>query len=338
MKLTLREAKEVLKDVAGISGMKVTDKNLPTVINRAAQELVESGDFPELVDQYIFKLHDSFLVLPYFLEKATHVAVDQNPIELRSPWFEFMQHGPGIIEPSDTWHVLLERNNIPTFRNVPNTGGPWKVKITAEVDESTDGVEPIFHLRGYDENNVERYSTLNSTEWGRGEDLIISKAAGFTTTSSFNWSNITQIVKPVTKGRIFLDVTDGITDIRIGEYAPEERSPSNRVYLLPGVADCNNETDSSGLRTEVDLVIRAKKRFVKALDDNDELQITSINALESMIIAQTKRRNQKVEEYAQMRGVAIGLMTDKSNSTEQRTKRPLLSFTRTAGFNYPNIR
>ena len=338
MKITLREAKEVLKDVAGISGMDIANKNLPGVINRACQELVESGDFPELVDQYIFKLHDSFLVLPYFLEKATHIAVDQVPIEMRSPWYEFMQHGPGIIVPSDTWHILLERNNIPTFRNVPNTGGPWKAKITAEVDESVDGVEPIFHIRGYDENNVERYSTLNSTEWGRGEDIIISKSVGFTTIGTFNWSNITAITKPITKGRIFLDVTDGITDIRIGEYAPEERSPSNRVYMLPGVADCNNETDSQGLRTEVDLVIRAKKRFVKALDDNDELQITSINAIESMIIAQTKRKNQKVEEYVQMRQVAIGLMADKSNSTEQRTKQPLLSFSKTSGFNYPRIR
>ena len=38
MKITLREAKEVLKDVAGISGMDIGNKNLPGVINRACQE------------------------------------------------------------------------------------------------------------------------------------------------------------------------------------------------------------------------------------------------------------------------------------------------------------
>ena len=92
------------------------------------------------------------------------------------------------------------------------------------------------------------------------------------------------------------------------------------------------------MRTEVDIVIRAKKRVVKALDDNDELQRIRIKAIESMIIAQTKRKNKKVEEYGQRRQVAIGLMADKSKSTEQRTKQPLLSFSKTSGFNYPRIR
>ena len=135
-----------------------------------------------------------------------------------------------------------------------------------------------------------------------------------------------------------MDATDGVTDIRIGEYAPEERSPANRVYLIPGVQKCDDAISSTGLINEVDMLVRAKRAFVKALDDNDVLAISNIDAIESMMIAQQKRKNQKIEDYNSMRGTAVGLMAEQTNHTEQRSKRPFISFTKTAGFNYARIR
>lgn len=337
MSLTLGQAKDELANVAGISGMSLTHIELTNTINRACAELLKSGDHPESVDRYQFTLHDGFLVLPHFLEKATHVTINRVPMELRSPWFEFVQHGPGIIKPEDLRNVIVERGRIPGFRNVPLTGGPWQIKLTGEVDESVDGVEPIVHLRGYDENKLEIYSTGSDTLWGKGEDLTISRAVGFTVTSSFNYSALISLVKPVTKGRIFMDATDGVTDIRIGEFAPEETTPYNRVYLIPGVADCEATTTTT-LDAEVDALIRAKRSFVKAIVDEDLLQVNNIDAIETMIIAQEKRKNQNVNDYVSLRTVALGLMADESAHTEQRTKRPFISFGRTAGFNYPRVR
>jgi len=338
MRLTLGEAKEELKDVAGISGMTIDDLNLPTVINRAVREILQSGDWAETVDRYAFKMHDGFLVLPHFLEKATHLTVNKRPMEFRNQWFEFLQHGPGIVEKEDLIKVALDRGSSPTFRNIPNTGGPWKLKITGEViEKDADGKPLIIHLGGHDENLKEIYSTGNDTMWGRGEDLVISQAAGFTSTTTFNYSSLQTISKPITRGRIFMDATDGTTEIRIGEFAPAERSPCNSVYLIPGVGDCDLETQSVGLSNEIDVVIRAKLSFVKAIDDTDILQVSSIDAIESMMIAQQKRANQNVSDYTEMRSVAKGLMADLTRHTEQRGKKPFFSVSRTAGMHYPKI-
>jgi len=335
MRLTLGEAKGELNDVAGISAMDLLDPNLVKVINRAVRELLQSGDYAETVDRYMFKMFDGFLVMPHFLQKPTHITVNKVPREFRNQWFEFLQHGPGQIGKEDLIRPVLDRGEIPTFRNIPNTGGPWKIKISAEVVEKDDKGKPlVLHLGGHDENEKEIYSTGNDTMWGRGEDLVISQSAGFMTTSSFNYSSLQTISKPVTRGRIFMDATDGTTEIRIGEFAPAETSPCNRVYLIPGVGDCDADVGSVGLVNEIDVVIRAKKAFVKAIDDTDVLQVSSVDAIESMMIAQQKRKNQKVQDYTEMRTVAKGLMADSAAHTEHRTKKPFFSVARTGGMHY----
>ncbi len=326
MNHTLLELREEIADTAGISGLEVDSDKLRRLINNGARALLEMQDWQSSVDQYRFKVYDPYIVLPASLRKITHFAIDGSPIEMRSPWFEFVQHGPGIIEDDNRIDLLLERNRTPVFRNVP-ADGSWNLVVKAFVDERVSvidpddccdedvGVPPVVNIRGTLNDSV-IYSTNADGKHIQGEDIIINHEGGFSSESTKIFSHIESFNKPVTTGQIELYAKSGNVQHLLAIYAPYERTPSYRSYTFPGLEKCKEQT----------VLIRAKREHVPMIHDNDISAFGSVQAIKAMVISETFFLNQKQNEYLSWRDTALSLQLDHEASSHNKTKLPYLSF------------
>ena len=75
------------------------DTRLIDYTNRAVRELMNEGDWPGVVDTWYLRYDSAsgMLTLPGHLDRLLNVSIDDTPKEIRSPWFEFVQYGPGSV-------------------------------------------------------------------------------------------------------------------------------------------------------------------------------------------------------------------------------------------------
>jgi len=147
---TLTQSKEVLQRIAGQTGYEISDTRLTDAINEATEELINTGDYPNIMDRYTFSVYEGYFVLPYFLQRVDGLAYGSNVIERRPAWFEFLQYGPGPQDALSDVEFVLDREEVAIHTEIPSTGGPYKMKITATIDERVDSVQPSFIIKGYD--------------------------------------------------------------------------------------------------------------------------------------------------------------------------------------------
>ena len=84
---------------------------------------------------------------------------------------------------------------------------------------------------------------------------------------------------------------------------------------------------SLGLRDRV-VRARCRRRFIPVSADNDVLIIGNELALVEMMIAQWKRQNGNIDEYASHKMVAVDLMRKEAVAHNGRTRTPAISFSR----------
>lgn len=311
---TLAQAEPELARIAGASGMTVTDARFLRALNRATEELMNEGDWPGVVDRYRFWAYGGCITLPGDLERVLHAGVDGYPIEMRSPWYEYVQGGPGILDENSGSDILLDRGEACTFRDVPSAG--LKLKVACDVDERVSGARPKILINGYGDNG--RY--LRSSIGGEQADGIEVELNGDTSpnsiTTSINVVAVESVIKPVTKGYVSLYATDGTTDYHLATYAPRETTPSYRRYLVPFVANDASAT----------VVARCRRRFYPLVAKNDFLIISNLPALESMIMAQHKRETDDLGAYAALKGVAVNLLRKEAETYRGKDRRPAITF------------
>lgn len=336
IKRTLGQVKARLAAVAGETGMSLTDARVLERINSAQLELMNEGDWPGIVDRWhiLFDETTGILVLPYIFDRLMQVSVNGTPREIRSPWYEFVQYGPGPNwDPGEAnpstgngalpWNwvdVVMDRGEVVSRYPVPPLDGPWKLRVYASVDEEVDGANPTINLQGY-LDSVPVRSQDGDGNWYNGETLEIDFDEPYTETTA-EFDSLTAVVKDETHGSVTLKAWNGTTEVELSQYAFNETNPSYRCYFIPALW-----RENSGELERV-LLARCRRRFVPVEEDNDEMMISNVPAMECMLIAQWKRTAGNIDEYVAQKRTAVELMRQESLSYLGKSRTPSLTFQR----------
>jgi hypothetical protein len=235
---------------------------------------------------------------------------------------------------------VFDRGETPTYNDIPISSGsacvctdgssallegPWVIRqyanpLTAETPDiysTIQGLDPA----GLIVRSEVPLSNGSGTEWINGERLGITSGSGFTeTTQAF--SEITSYTKPRTNGYVRITAWNGVTEIELSNYAPNETTPSYRRYFSPYLQSVRNSTNNC---CKV-VLARARRRFVPITQDSDVLVISNIIALKSMIKAAWKRDADNFAEYAALKATAVDILRKESATYNPKSRIPALTF------------
>lgn len=331
---TLGQVKPLLAPIAGQTGMPVTDELLTQYVNAAVQELMNEGDWPGVVDRWYFAFNETtaLVSLPYFLERLIDVTVDDVPLEVRSPWYEFVQYGPGVQRDRDTiraerrsWvSVVMDRGEVCTQHPLPVTGGPWTLCVETERQEDSTAT---MNFQGYDASgNVIRTQPLTdgtAGDWETGETISLTEGTSGPICTTQEFATLTSVRKSLTHGAVTLSATDGSTTLDLSQYQFDETSPSYRQYFIPHLY----RPDTTNYAHRV-ILARCRRRFIPVSEDNDPLIIGNTLALQEMMLAQWYRTVPDLEEFAAHKAVAVDLMRKEAQAHMGKARTPSLTFSR----------
>lgn len=322
-----------LANVSGTTGMSPTDPRVMDYTNLAIFELMNEGDWPSLVSRLQFRLTQPRVVLPAEFDRILYLTVNHSPIPMQSPWFEFIGDGPDFLnagyvptppnmQNSLLWQRfigVLDREQCYTFEDVPKDGQIYYPVIYGTVDERTPGStdRPVLILQGYDSNNQWIRTQNAAGDWIDGMELPINgDTPPFATQGVVSISQVTGIVKPVTKGYVNLYANCPATgaNIFLGSYTPYDTTPFYRSYNIPGLQFNNGEPYFVNAR--------ARRRYYPIQKTSDWLLINNLPALIAMLQAVYYREAKDPQNYAAYKAIAVDILQKemKSYIGLQRTK------------------
>jgi hypothetical protein len=318
--------------------MSVSDPRVVQRINSAIQELFQEGDFPGVVDRWLMRFDQAtgLVALPHQLDRLMQVTVDDIPLTIVSPWYEYYQYGPGVQDDYDAlgnarrcWiDVVKDRGDMPVVTQIPDPvnvpTGPWVLRVYATVNEDVAGVAPEINIQGLDVNGLIIRSLTDGTsgDWYNGLNVPIDFDVPYTQTTQ-QFSQITGVAKPETNSCVRLTAWNGTDEVELSNYAFNETAPSYRHYYIPKL----HNLGIFGGRQKI-LLARCRKRFVPAADNNDLLIISNLLALSEMVIAQWKRTAGELQEYMVHKQAAVDILRKEATGYLGKSKIPGLTFQR----------
>ena len=310
-KRTLGQVRGELSRLAGMVGLPVTDGRFLSRVNEAIEELMNCGDWPGVMDRWALRMVDGVIILPGHLDRLAGVCAHGAPIELRSGWFEFMQHGPGDQGDGHGWaDVVVERGESCLQAAWPGAAGEeWDLQVSGEDGDAG----AVVKIQGRDADGLFVSSEVAVAAGG----VAVEVDGGFACVSA--------IIKPVTSGRVALDAVNGARVERLGVYEPGETCPSYRMYFVPSMRGCGQRV----------VMGRCRRRFVPVREENDVLLISNLRALKAMIMAIEKHDSGNVENlqlYEAYRNSAIRIMADEARAYRGMARTPAMDFSRGAAF------
>lgn len=327
-KLRLIDAKPDLTRIAGVTGMAVTDARFLTRLNRAIEELMNEGDWPGIVDRYRFTIAGGVIVLPRELNRILGVAADGLPMEMVSPWYEFVASGPGPQDEGGWTDNVIDRGETCTMLPIPD-GSHAALEVEADLDERTAGVRPSLIVRGYDQNGKWIRSEIDAVQADGIKIQINGDTPPRLVLSAVEFSSVESIIKPLTKGFVRLYCTIDGRRYLLGNYAPTETLPTYRQYFVPTLNANDTHT----------VIVRARKRFTPVRVDNDFLLVTHMGALESMVMALQKREEENFASYAALKAIAVGLLKKEALAYRGQVRKPAITISKSAAIGYmPSVR
>lgn len=319
IKRTFSDVKPELSAVAGSSGMAVTDARFLARLNRAIEELMNEGDWPGVVDRYKFAVYGGMITLPGDLNRIMGVAVNGSPVEMASPWFEFMAAGPGPQDSAGWVDNVIDRGEACTIQQIP-ADTPCTLEVAGELDERVSGARPKITLRGYNADGVWVRSDVGGSMIDGLQLEINGDTAPKKALTGFTFTGVEAAIKPRTKGYVHLYAVDGATRYHLATYSPNETNPSYRRYFVPFLDPAQNHQ----------VTVRARKRFVPIRSDADFLIITNMGALEMMILA-LQARTSDIGKYYANKQIAVNLLKKEAEAYRGKSTKPVISFGRGFG-------
>lgn len=271
MKLTLGQVKT---PVARVLNFTTTDSRIVEYVNRASERLVEGLYAKGTIFRYRVCASDGCVVLPRQLETVEAFAICCTPGTVRGNWFEFIGAGPGIQGEDSCSSDLILQDEVASFDQVKGTGK--KLAIYTTVNEASGG---YVILQFWDENG-QWVRTQYSGQYIDGERLAIPTTAGTYayTTNTCMADGFVAAIKSVTNSTIRLyeyNPTDGALKA-LAYYEHDEEVPRYRSALVPALKTVASEGDDCAKKT---LTLQGKARFIPVRNDNDFLQIESVEAV-----------------------------------------------------------
>lgn len=247
IKRTFADVKAELARVAGATGMQVNDGRLRELASIAQERLCLAGEWPYQYARVKFRQYGGVVSLPCEYESLVHTAVEREAVAIQPAWFEFLEYGPGPVDPARWTNLGLDLGESPVYQQPGPEGATLKVTSTEGADTGS------VVVTGYDPEGVRRVVSFALPQ----------------ATSPVAWAKISQVTKPATAGDVVLSYTDTFGQETVAaSYRYRDLTPSFRQYRFP-IGD-----DASKV---VHAVVRRRLYPVKT--DSDELFITNLAAL-----------------------------------------------------------
>jgi hypothetical protein len=277
-----------LRDVKGrisrVTGLCSTDQRLLDLINAAQERLMEAGNWAGAVARYKVCVTSGCVTLPREIEKIEAAAIARKPARMRGAWYEFIEHGPGVVTSADDIGIqMIDRGYACAFDDVLGTN-----KKLAVWNERAEASGAVVNLQFYDHAG-QWVRTSYQGEFIDGENVLIGAKGTYSyTTRMASAFGLAKVVKPVTNGviRLYEYSVDNDTYKPLGQYAPDEEVPTYKRYFIPSLERLSGEDCDS-----VAIEMLAKLRAIPAVSDDDFLFIHSAEALRLM--AQAIRKEEQ---------------------------------------------
>ena len=310
MRVTLLDAKNQI-DTTSI-GVQACSPAFLQLLNESIQRLVTGPEnFWELTSKMAICAYNGLITWPRDVASIQAIAVCGQSVTVRSQWFEFLESGYGIRGCANNCESqMFDRGTGVTFREGRNT---YAIKVATEVIEAAD-LEMV--ILGYDCTGKWIRTQDDDGNWRDGVYVPIPTTAGapYLGDIQFAQNGITEIIKPITNGRVFLSdylISDPTDTQVIGIYEWDETRPSYRKCLVGGLFRNQSEDDTTTQMRRVDVIY--KREFRPVRNDNDFLMIGNIPALSEMCMAVKLSRQNSLQLASGHEGKALQLLDREAN-------------------------
>jgi hypothetical protein len=317
MFLTLGDARSKLRKFIGSGAC--TNADVDARINEVISHLLREGDWKLTIRRVSLWECDSVISLPREFDKVIAVNYDNNPVRVFSKYYEFLEAGPGRIDElaNTTASDLVDLGSkYCIMRDIP-VNENWKIAAFSTEAEDTDQLITIRGVTSYNNTVLEDgepYKTIPINRYSNGVEGKI-RGSNAIQTSESSYSNIHEVIKPVTKGYVTLYAIDTSklsedqdTDPAIyflAKYHPDETVPSFRRYKIMAANTRITPTSASSGNYIIALV---KMALIDAKNANDVLLIQDLPALKLGCLALAKLEADKFDDYKKYKVEAIGLL------------------------------
>lgn len=270
-RLTLAEARAQLYDV--VTPDDANDAAFLKALNRVCEAFILSGKWKGTKGVVTFaSSSDGYIVLPRQYEAALGWQHDDRPRPIYNSFNEYLVGGIGNYDAtiSDFNMMLDTASEVPTLTAISTAG---TIRLTrANASDNTKTVR----IYGKDANG----DTVFDSSGDEGLTVTLGSATNDTTQV---FSEITQVVKQSTIGRVTIGVVVSGNHTALSVYDPTETVPLYRRYKI-GVTD-------KAVR------VLCKRRFVPLVDETDFVFPGNLLALRCGLIAD-KWNNQNDSDRA----------------------------------------
>jgi len=325
MRITLSEAKRFCAPFVG-AGLMSTNPKVVTGINEAIMRLMPKMSAEGTMVRIRFYVNNGTITMPREVQSLRRVNIDGQPVNIFSRWYEFLNYGPGSMEENNSnYSDFIDLGDGFCTHSDPHTA--YNILITPVLAET----DKTIRVMGADENGLE----VRSSD-GPGEVIELNKALPKYSTHKF--SVITNVVKPVTNGYVYMSLynPDPLLRYNLATYHPDETNPSYRRYRVTAICQCKAALTNCALcefrdtcaayancqvtdtSTTPPYTVNAlcKLRYIPAAYDADVLLIQNLPAIKTMLQAirfydaSSSARGKTYEE------LAIKLLTEQNDDIE----------------------
>mgnify|MGYP000550043566 CR=1 FL=1 len=270
------------------------DARVMGYVNQACERLMWGGKWKGTYGRFVVKATNALITWPREIETIEKLGIEGVPYNIRSPWYEFLEHGPGLLS-SDSCLTLesVDRGYSPIQYDIEAADiGPLKLTTTFATDANK-----IVFIQGNDQNGSKVYTEypVASTKYIAGRNVTLG---GSPVTTPDSWSFIRGIQKAVTQGPVKLEVVPGGTGTPklLALYEPDETTPEYRRSLIPSLLNSNE--------TEKEVIVIGKLKFIPVRSDLDWVIPSNIAAVKLMARSIFLEEQEKIKEAAAMAQLA----------------------------------
>lgn len=240
-------------------------------INEVLEFLYSEGDWRGGNGVWSLGVSDSGrITLPYWLESIKAARLNYTPRPIASQSLEFLHHGPGDLEDKGLG-ILVSDGEFPIETEFPAATSDTIGVASSQAADATDLRK--VRIYGLDQNGKEVRTATGSP----GVEVTV----GASSTTQF--SAVTAVVKPITKGRITLTL-ETATPLVLSIYEPSVEIPIYHRYRVnPVSVDAENTTEIHAW---------CSRRFLPVTKEEDFVCPGAIRAWKLALMAQQQEENQ----------------------------------------------
>lgn len=283
-------------------------------INEACRRLMHKANWSGTVARLRFATYNNTITLPRGALAVIDVDIDLSPRRVFGGSYEFLENGPGELQPLDGYgkDLLDLGDGYPTFFDIP-TGQNCQLVAFSTARED---IGKQLTLWGFKDHNMEVLTdgipgeTLTIGWWKGGVEGSV-QVNTMPTLSVSSYNQVTAVQKPVTVGYVSLYTykpiaTPGVATAEdnrmyfLAKYHPEETQPGYRRYRIT-MPDTDNGSN---------VLCRVKMRFENLSHDTDILPIQNIDALKHAVIAIREENDKNGASAKEYWTSALSLLND----------------------------